>query len=126
MLKKNNYRLSFEDRDTYLYAHLMGEDSFAASLSYWNEIADKVMALNCRKLLIHEDLTGEVAESEMHDIIMDLMPSGLLDIKIAFFDENIDDTPMNALGLSLATNKGANAKIFDSLEAAKQWITQDD
>lgn len=121
----NNYRLAFEDRDTYLYAHLMGEDSFAASLSYWNEIADKVKALDCRKLLIHEDLTGEVAESEMHEIIMDLMPSGLLDVQIAFFDENIDDTPMNALGQSLAAKEGANVKIFDSLEAAKRWIKQD-
>ena len=121
----NNYRLTFEDRDTYLYAHLMGEDSFAASLSYWNEIADKVKAMDCRKLLIHEDLTGKVVESEMHEIIIDLMPSGLVDIQIAFFDENIDDTPMNALGQSLASNIGANVKIFDSLEAAKQWITQD-
>jgi hypothetical protein len=122
----NNYRLSFEERNTYLYAHLIGEDSFAASLSYWNDIADKVTATGYRKLLIHEALTGEVAISEMHDIIMDLMPSGLLDVQIAFFDENIDDTPVNALGQSLANSKGANVQIFDSLEAAKQWILQED
>jgi hypothetical protein len=124
-MSTNNYRLTFEDRDTYLYAHLMGEDSFAASLSYWNEIADKVKALDCRKLLIHEDLTGKVVESEMHEIIMDLMPSGLLDVQIAFFDENLNGASMNALGQSLAVNKGANVKIFDSLNAAQDWITQD-
>jgi hypothetical protein len=121
----NQYQLSFEDRDTYLYAHLIGEDSFAASLSYWNEIADKVKALGRRKLLIHEDLTGKVIESEMHEIIMDLMCSGLLDIQIAFFDENRNDASINALGQSLAINKGANVKIFPSLEAAKHWIMQD-
>jgi len=121
----NNYQLTFEDRDAYLYARLNGEDSFAASLSYWNEIADKVKALGYQKLLIHEDLAGEVVESEMHEIIMDLMPSGLLDVQIAFFDENLNDASINALGQSLAVNKGANVKIFDSLNAAQDWITQD-
>ncbi len=121
----NNYQLILEDRDTYLYAHIIGEDSFAASLSYWNEIADKVKARDCQKLLIHEDLTGEVLESEMHEIIMDLMCSGLLDVQIAFFDENLNDASMNAFGQSLAISKGANVKIFQSLEAAKHWITQD-
>jgi hypothetical protein len=120
----NDYQLIFEDRDSYLYAHLIGEDSFAASLSYWNEIADKVKSLGCRKLLIHEDLTGKVVESEMHEIIMDLMDSGLMDVQIAFFDENLNDASMNALGQSLATSKGASVEIFPSLEAAKQWITQ--
>jgi hypothetical protein len=121
----NNYQLTLEERDAYLYARLIGEDSFAASLSYWNEIADKVKALGYRKLLVHEDLIGEVVESEMHEIIMDLMPSGLLDVQIAFFDENISDASINARGQSMAVSKGANVRIFDSLNAAQDWITQD-
>jgi hypothetical protein len=40
-----DYHLEFEDRGTYLFARLTGKDSFAASLSYWNQIADEVARL---------------------------------------------------------------------------------
>lgn len=120
-----NYQLTFEDRNAYLYVRLTGEDSFAASLSYWNEIAAQVKLRGCERMLIHENLVGQVAESEMHDIIMDLLPSGLAEIQIAFFDENVEDTALNLLGQNLAGEKGANVKVFKSLEAAKEWITDE-
>jgi hypothetical protein len=121
----HNYQLTFEDRNAYLYVRLTGEDSFAASLSYWNKIADQVKVRGCEKLLIHENLVGKVAETEIYDIIMDLMPSGLAEIQIAFYDENVDDTELNLLGQTLAVHKGANVKVFESLQAAKAWITKD-
>ena len=120
------YTLSFENRDSYLYAHLVGQDSFRASLSYWNDIADKVGELGLTKLLVHEDLIGEVTETQIYELIMDLMNSSLRAVKIAFYDENSDDTDLNALGQLIANNRGANVKIFPSLEAAKHWIEQDD
>ena len=35
-MAENDYTLEFEDRGSYLYAHLTGMDSFAASLSYFD------------------------------------------------------------------------------------------
>lgn len=125
MIKNDLFNLDFQYCRTYLYAHLTGEDSFAASLDYWNVIADKVRELDCDKLLIHENLTGTVTENEMSDLVMDLKSSGLLDIRIAFYDENLDDTAINAFGQSLATGEGANIKIFHSLEEARHWIGQE-
>jgi hypothetical protein len=120
-----NYQLTFEDRNTYLYVRLTGEDSFAASLSYWNKIADQAKLRGCEKMLIHENLVGKVAESEMGEIIRDLLPSGLAEIQIAFFDENVEDAAINALGQTLAVDRGANVKIFTSLDDAKDWITDE-
>jgi hypothetical protein len=122
----HDYQLTFEERNSYLYIRLTGEDSFAASLSYWNEIADQVRLRGSSRVLIHENLIGDVAEGEMAKVIMDLVPSGLADVQIAFFDENRDDDAINQLGQSLALDKGAYVKIFQSLESAKEWIAGDE
>ncbi|VGO17399.1 hypothetical protein PDESU_05995 [Pontiella desulfatans] len=119
------YRLVFEDRGFYLYAHLTGEDSFAASLSYWNEIADKVRELDYRKVLVHEDLMGETDEAEIFDIMMDILPSST-GIQVAFFDENQTNAEINEFGHLIATNRGADIRIFQSLDDARNWIEQTD
>ena len=86
-----DYQLTFEDRSTYLYVRLTGEDSFAASLSYWNEIADQVKLRGCDKILIHENMVDKVNETEMYDIITDVLPTGLEEVQIAFYDDNLEE-----------------------------------
>jgi hypothetical protein len=116
------YQLEFEARDTYLYARLTGKDSFAASLSYWNEIKDKVQDTGAKKLLVHENLEGEVNEEEMYDLMVDLLRDGFPEVKVAFFDENLNDADINHLGKMVANNHGANVRIFESLSNARYWI----
>ena len=125
-MMEKTYQLTFEERDNYLYAHLTGQDSFGASLSYWNKIADKVTELAATRLLIHEDLIGNVTEAEIFDVVADLLGSGLVGIRIALFDANSNDTPLNALGQLMANNRGGKVKLFKTLDAAQQWIVKDD
>ncbi len=117
----NDYHLTFEDRGTYLYAHLTGEDSFAASLSYWNEIGDQVKKLGHDSVLVHETLEGAVNEAELFDVILDVVPSGI-GIRVALFDENHDDAKINELGQLFASNRGAILRVFSSLQDAEEWI----
>jgi len=119
-------KLEFEDRGTYLYACMTGKDSFAASLDCWNRIADEVERLDCRKLLVHEQLEGNVDEGEVFDLVMDLKDSALSRVQIALYDENRDDIPINALGQLIANNRGAAVRIFHNLKAATQWLEHDD
>jgi hypothetical protein len=119
------YTLTFEDRGSYLYVYLAGADSFAASLSYWNEIVDRVRKFDFRRLLFHENLLGDVNEGELYDILMDILPAPA-GLKIAFYDENKTDEQINELGQLIAANRGANIRIFQSLESAQDWIMQDD
>ena len=119
-MSNSDYTLSFEDRGTYLYAYLTGRDSFVASLSYWNEIIKKVTELGYSKLLVHENLTGEVSEGEMFEIVTNLLKSGH-GISAAFFDENASDEAINALGELVAGNRGIQIQIFKTLDAARQW-----
>ncbi len=126
MKNEEDYILEFKDRDSYLYVYLAGKDSFSASLSYWNEIADQVRKGGYKKLLVHENLVGEVTAGEVFDLIGDLEKSGLVGIQIAFFDENPADGDVNHFGQLVAGNRGGTIQIFQSLEAAEKWICSED
>lgn len=119
------YQIIFEDRDEFLYVHLTGRDSLAASLAYWGEIAEKAKELDLRRVLVHEALEGEVNEGEMFEIITGVVPSGR-GVRVAFFDENQANVKINALGQLIAENRGALIKIFPTLKAAENWIGSDE
>ncbi|MDF7826616.1 hypothetical protein P4B35_21475 [Pontiellaceae bacterium B12227] len=122
-MKDNTFRLSFDIKENYLYVYLTGQDSFSASLDYWHQIADKVHELGVTRLLVHENLTGQVTEGEIFEVMMDLIPAST-GIRVAFYDENRDDQDINALGELVANNRGSDIRIFQSLEAAEEWIQQ--
>lgn len=115
--------LKFEVRENYLYAHLSGKDSFSASIDYWNQIADQVHKLNLNKVLVHENLTGEVSEGEIFDVMIELLPTST-GIQVAFYDENNADRTINDLGSLIANNRGADIRIFQTLEDAEKWIQE--
>ncbi|MDH3981469.1 MAG: hypothetical protein OES84_01060 [Kiritimatiellaceae bacterium] len=119
------FSIVFEDRGTYLYVQLTGKDSFAASLDYWQQIIDKEKELGYHRLLVHENLIGEVSEGEIFEIMMDVLPDST-GVQVAFFDENRSDIAINELGHLIATNRGADIRIFQCLEAATNWIEQSD
>lgn len=120
------YTLTFEDRGSYLFAHLKGHDSFEASLQYWQTICDKTIELGYTKLLVHEDMLGELSKGQMFDIVTHFTKPKYLGIQLAFYDANLGDETLNALGQLVATNRAARVEIFPSLEAAQRWIEQDD
>lgn len=125
-MNDSTYTLTFEDRGTYLYVIISGQDSYAASLAYWKKIAEEVQRLGYRKLLVHESLVGGVDEGEVFDIIMTLQRSALMGVHIAFYDDRNEDTPVNALGQLIANNRGGSVRLFRTLDAARNWIEQDD
>jgi hypothetical protein len=123
-MNNSTFNFEFEHRGTYLYAHLTGEDSFAASLDYWNQMADKVRELKLNKLLVHEKMTGTVSEGEMFDLVSDLLTVSTA-LQVAVYDENCGDQDINQLGQLIASNRGIDIMIFQSLEDAETWLTQD-
>ena len=121
-MNAEEYGLEFEDRGSYLYALITGKDSFAASLSYWNRIADEVGRRGHDRLLVHECMAGKVSAREMYDLIMDLKDSALRKVRIAFYDENAGDSFLNLLGKLITAYSGGDVRIFTKLDAARSWI----
>jgi hypothetical protein len=120
------YKLELEDCGTYLYAHLTGQGDFQASLQYWSRIADKAVELGHRKVLVHENMLGTLSKAQVFEVVTRIMKPEYLSIHVAFFDENLDNESLNALGQLVASNRGATVELFHSLEAARTWIKQDD
>jgi hypothetical protein len=120
----SSYELEFEDRGDYLYARLTGRDSVDAGLHYWQAIADRAVELGHKKILVHENMLGRLTKAQMFDLVTRLVQPEYLGIRIAFFDENLDDSTLNALGQLVAVNRGATVEIFPSLQAAQHWIKQ--
>ncbi len=119
---ENPYTLAFEDRGNYLYAHLTGKDSFESGLEYWRAIADKTLELGHKRVLVHENMLGDLNKAEVFEIITQFTKPAYLGIRLAFFDENIDDESLNALGQLVATNRGIMVEVFQTLKAAQHWI----
>ena len=124
-MNKRDYNLEFENRGSYLYVKLTGRDSFKSSLEYWSKIGAKTLELGHQKVFVHENLDGELTEAEIYHIVTKFKEVGLLGIQIAFFDENFTEASINAFGELVASNRGANVKIFQSLEEAQRWIEKE-
>ena len=112
-MKDRAFSIHFEMRNNYLYVHLSGQDSFDASLDYWNRIIRKAQQLGISRVLVHESLEGSVSEGEMFNIMEDIVPQGA-GIQVAFFDEKLSDAEVNDFGELIARNRGADIQVFES------------
>lgn len=122
-MKPGTINLTFEHRETYLYALVTGEDSYENCLSSWTQITEKVKAFGLNRVLVHEELTGRITEGELFSLLQEIIPLGI-GIRIAFFDPDIKHEAFNLLGGLVAQNRGIDVQMFKSLEEAEQWITE--
>ena len=117
------YKLKFEERKDYLYAHVSGDrDSLDISKQYWSEIADECQRIKYSKVLIVEDIRETVSMTEMYEICTEIPYMGFIGIKIAFVDKHIEQRALNEFGGLVATNRGVNGKLFDTVEEAEKWL----
>ncbi len=117
------YNLKFEERTDYLYAYVSGDkDNLVISRQYWSEIADKRQQTKYNKVLIVEDLKEMSTMMGTYEFACELPTMGFAGIKIAFVDQHIEQQEVNEFGEIVATNRGAYAKVFNTVEEAEQWL----
>ena len=63
-----SYRIRFEDRKRYLYAYVCGQESLQTSLSYLAEAVQETCRAGHDRLLIEEDLQGQLTDTEMYEL----------------------------------------------------------
>ncbi len=117
------YKLEFDERTDYLYAHVLGDkDNVEISTQYWREIADECRRTKCRKVLIVEDLKESVSTTETYQIASEIPHMGFFGIQIAFVDQHIEQHAVNEFGELVANNRGIYVKLFNSPEEAEKWL----
>lgn len=117
------YVIEFEKRPEYLYAFVTGDkDSYEISRQYWQEIASERRRVNCKRVLIEEDIQGEMSITEMYRFTSEIVDIGFSGIFIAFVDRHLSQRELNKFGELVAINRGLLGEVFDAVEAGETWL----
>lgn len=116
------YSLQIEKRNEYLHFSVEGETSYETGMDLWREIGSKCNELGYNKIIVEENLKGQVTDTEMYQITSQFPEFGLLGKKIAFIDKHASHDIGNKFGQLVSSNRGINARIFHSIWDAEKWI----
>ena len=117
------YDLTFEVRDKYLYAYVVGEhDTFEICFAYWSEIADKLREVGRDRVLIVEDIAEESPMVDVYELASRLPDIGFRGIMIAFVDRYASHQELNEFGVLVGSNRGLIGRAFGDEEEAEKWL----
>ena len=117
------YDLTIEERDSYLYAYVSGKDSMEAALVYWQEIIDAGKKLKHNKILVEENLQGSPDTLDYFEFGRFLAKiAGDWKFRIAFVDHHEDHVADNYFAENVAVNRGVNTKVCTSIKEAEDWL----
>ena len=119
-----SFRLRFEKRPGYLYAHVSGpEDSPAISLAYWTSIAAECRKRRPASLMVRDTLEGVAATpEEIAGQMPHLRGLGLEGLRIAFVEETSAHVPLMEIGESIAREHGFMVRVFGREDEAIRWL----
>lgn len=116
-------RLVFQDRPGYLYAQVTGpRDSEQISLAYWSAIVEEIRRRKAHKLMVVENLGDYDGARDLPAMLDALIAMGLDRIQVAFVVGRVDMLGLMQHGEILAIERGANARVFDSVAVAERWL----
>lgn len=121
------YLLTFENRKKYLLARVDGElDSPAISLQYWSRVAAVCERSGFSKVLVVEALAKNLLLPDAFRTCCAFRYEDFLGLKIAFVDLYADHAEVNDFNISMSTRRGVNISSFASVEAAENWLLDDE
>lgn len=117
------YYLSFETRPEYLYAFAKGDIAAPDTrVELWTEIIARCRRDKYDKLLVVQDSPGNATSTDAFTSSAGIVSLGLEGIKIAYVDLDPANHQINQFGELVASNRGANAKVFTNEAEAIAWL----
>ncbi len=118
------YRLRFQERPGYLYAHVQGEeDSFDITRDYWLAIAGECARRGTRSLLVLDELTADPAtREELERLVPSLVGLGFEGMRIAFVEPHSARVALVEHAELLARELGYTVRVFGEFSAADLWL----
>ncbi len=117
------YTIEFEHRPKYLYAFISGkDDTLKITKNYWLEMLEECHKSGFNKLLVEEDLQGSLSMQEVFEFASEYAEMGFREILVAFVDRHPAHQQLNRFAELVATNRGGQMRVFDSVSDAKQWL----
>lgn len=123
VIEEKAYRIEFNRRESYIHAYVEGdEDSVEISRRYWTEVLDECRRQGFVKVLIEENISGNVTAGEMYEFAKEL-PNLVTDkMVVAFVDRRAAHDEINRFGELVANNRGLRSRVFKSVEDAASWL----
>jgi len=118
--------LRFTEHACYLHACVSGElESLAVSIEFWRLCIEECKQRGFRKLLVEENFPNQLSTHEIYTLVGAIRKMIDSPMKIAFVDAASDQAELNMFGETVATNRGITGKVFNDLEAARNWLKPD-
>ena len=115
--------LRFEDRGSYLLAHITGlGESLETTRSTWRTIAAECKERGVAKVLILEDIEGQLPFMEQYAFADGLGQIGFNGIKVAFVDARPEHFINNKFAEDVAVNRGAHGRMLKNVAEAEAWL----
>jgi hypothetical protein len=119
------YELRITQEPTYLHAVVTGNNDTTTVVRYFEELRRECVARRCYRLLVEERLEGPRLDTfSVYKVASEgsERARGLLHA-IAFVDVNADGRLMD-FAETVALNRGLPVAMFDTVEAARAWLTR--
>lgn len=117
------YKIEFQQRPKYLYAFVSGRhDTVENAKKCWLEMLDECNKFGYNKILVEENIEGNISLEEMYKLASEFPSLGFRDILVAFVDLHPSHQKLNRFGEVVATNRGGKVRVFDTVTEAKEWL----
>jgi len=124
MESEKPYKLSFEQRENYLYARVEAETiDRPTALEYLSEVARQCARLDAKRLLLDRDIPVMLPDAELFNTTTDFLEM-IRGTRAAFVNPYQDLTDAFDFAMVVGLNRGADYRRFDNTEAAEKWLLE--
>jgi len=116
------YRLKFEDRKGYLYAHAEA-DTITEEIvrGYIDEVHAKVCEGRYQRVMIDRDISGTLPDAVVFNISKDTAQS-FRGIKVALVNRHEPFHDSLRFSMNVAANRGGTNELFADEISAEEWL----
>jgi predicted GNAT superfamily acetyltransferase len=119
----NQFRLSYESRENYLYVFVNGKEvSKEIAISFYDEILSKAEELGYTKVLIEEDFPNQINIADLFEVADFIANKSRGKVQLAHVDRQEKDLELNQFAETVAVNRGFRGKVFASFNEAERWL----
>lgn len=117
------YQLTIEEHPSYLHATVTGTRSAQNALRFLEEAYDACVKRGHSAVLLEMNLSGPSLDlASIYRVISKRSADATKLRKIAYVDASTKDLDKKKFAETVAVNRAVNVRLFEDLDAAKQWI----
>ena len=121
-----SYQLTIEERPTHLHAKVVGERTAANAVRFLKEAYAACVESGHSRLLLEMHLAGpSLSTAAIFKVVSDRVPDGRKLSKIAYVATESNDPGLPYFAETVALNRGLNVRLFQSVDAAEQWLLEE-